>query len=49
MSLSSEVPQIWSFMEVGRSMMFALTIRYITNAMEQWDALWRFSFAGASV
>lgn len=48
MSLSSEISQIWTFTEAGHYMMLALTERYI-SAIEQGNALWRFSFTGARV
>lgn len=45
MSLSSKLSEIWAFVELGQYTLIALNERN-DNAMEQWDALWRFSFTG---
>lgn len=49
MSFSSRISKIWTFVELGHYTMFAATEGIFDNAIEQWDALWRFSFTGASV
>jgi len=45
MSLSSNFSEILAFIELGQYALIALNERN-DNAMEQWNALWRFSFTG---
>jgi hypothetical protein len=45
MSLSSKIPQVLISARAAQIMMPWLKVLY--NAIEQWDALWRFYFRGA--